>query len=993
MGSVYRARERTSGREVALKILHAQTASAASRFVREGQVTAQLQHPGIVRIHSIGTFAGKPCLAYELVPGARSFESAVEDDPSLAIPLLVQAGQALGAAHAAGLTHRDVKSENLLVDTGGRLRVSDFGLVTGEELSRLTQTGAWVGTPQTMAPEQFGSRRPAGPPCDVWALGVLLFWSLTRRYPFDAAQNMIQLATSITKGDFPRPSTLAPVPRPLEAVCLKALSTRPEDRYANGTEFADALQAALGAEPSSRSGVALLVISGALAAITLGLALGLVLTPSEERSPRALTSATTRVTPLVSPSAPHALATPSKAPDRVDLEAILSWKPRKERAPLDPAILNRPYRVTEGSFRHLLDAMKVDWGPETQLRAARALLTGIGVERDIDAALAILRHGAEEDRRGTMVLLIETLASEGKRKEELIWIGRMTIHNPSPFELHRLWRIARSREPRAKLAGQVLAALSGGARRWPVVHWFQGTKNSRNSNLRAEGEEKTQFIIENIVAGWQLDEKLESDWHLGVVLDAIPPEDRERLIAYASPSRRLARLCFRRQEKALLEGAIEPTLTGAGDGWLLEVLRGLRKLKAHPPCLEGILSRLRHSEDPNARRWIAACEAEGFGVRQSQRGLETLQKLARGGDHEAGVLLANGVPRGADPRQVEALLRYGVAADHPGSLLTWGLSLLHGRNSSEAQRSAGLEFLKRAAEGGDASAKISLAGLLQMRIASRKDLKKSHDLLASAAAQDRAYALERLGNLQRMSVGCSRDRAAGKRNLRRAAWLGNASAAETLGELLMKPEPDETPGEGAERWGLARLYLRQAVVQRGSASARVALAEHALAEPERAEEGYQTLVEMTKATPAGDAATALGRLLLKRGQKAEGERVLRRAALQRSAALASLLKHLRDTGRAKEAETLIEEGLRAKRPPALFVAARERYGADRRWAQETLQSLGKQEPEASAVLGTLLWSTKHPQNHRAAWRYWVKAEARGSVSARDELIKHDPPPE
>jgi len=275
MGTVYLARELSTGRQIALKVLKADSESAAQRFLREGEVTAGLSDPRIVKVHGIGTLGGKPCLAYELVEGARTFEEACDAEPEAAIPLLIDAAKALGVAHAAGLTHRDVKSENLLVDAAGRVKVTDFGLVTGEELSRLTRSGAWVGTPNTMAPEQFGSRQGVGPTTDVWALGVLLYRVLTGVYPFAGADTMLKVASAISRGDFARPSRVTAVPPALEAVCLKALELKPEERYPEGASFAAALEVAAqdpGRTPSRiRPLLSLLAVVGVAALVAIGL--------------------------------------------------------------------------------------------------------------------------------------------------------------------------------------------------------------------------------------------------------------------------------------------------------------------------------------------------------------------------------------------------------------------------------------------------------------------------------------------------------------------------------------------------------------------------------------------------------------------------------------------------------------------------------------------------------------------------------------------------
>src|SRR5690606_23075604 len=124
--------ERATGREVALKVVLVDLGTARERLVREGEVTASLQHPNILRVHGAGLLDGRPYLAYELVEGCRDFDDATRGLPlTERVELLRDAARALGYAHARGIIHRDVKPPNLLVDASGRVRVSDFGLAAG----------------------------------------------------------------------------------------------------------------------------------------------------------------------------------------------------------------------------------------------------------------------------------------------------------------------------------------------------------------------------------------------------------------------------------------------------------------------------------------------------------------------------------------------------------------------------------------------------------------------------------------------------------------------------------------------------------------------------------------------------------------------------------------------------------------------------------------------------------------------------------------------
>lgn len=241
---MYRARDLQASREVALKVLLEGGQIPEERFRREGEIAASLQHPGIVRVFSSGV-AGRPWLAYELVVGARSFsEASRERDLRGRVELLRQAAEALEHAHAQGVVHRDVKPDNVLVDSEGRVRVTDFGLALGLDSERLTKTGAMVGTPYYMAPEQIrGAREEVAPPTDVWALGVMLYEVLSETLPFEGS-SLIELAAKISEASYaPLTSASSQAPEPLARVCRGALQQRPADRYPSAGAFAEDLAA------------------------------------------------------------------------------------------------------------------------------------------------------------------------------------------------------------------------------------------------------------------------------------------------------------------------------------------------------------------------------------------------------------------------------------------------------------------------------------------------------------------------------------------------------------------------------------------------------------------------------------------------------------------------------------------------------------------------------------------------------------------------------
>ena len=243
MGVVYRAHDRELARDVALKLLLAPfDQEQVLRAKREAELTARLDHPRIVRIHAVESWQGAPYLIYELVEGARPFSEALEEPLSARLSLFRQTVAAVAHAHERGVVHRDLKQGNLLLDAEGGVRLVDFGVGWTAEAERLTQTGVLTGTPSHMAPEQAEGRRDAiGPATDVWALGVILYRLLTGQLPFQG-QSTWTLLSQISSAKPTPPRALNPeVPLALEAVCLRALAKRPQERYPD----AAALQADL----------------------------------------------------------------------------------------------------------------------------------------------------------------------------------------------------------------------------------------------------------------------------------------------------------------------------------------------------------------------------------------------------------------------------------------------------------------------------------------------------------------------------------------------------------------------------------------------------------------------------------------------------------------------------------------------------------------------------------------------------------------------------
>jgi serine/threonine protein kinase len=258
MGVVYKARQSGLDRLVALKVIVAGRhvgPSELSRFHREAEAVARLQHPNIVQVYEIGEQEGVPYLALEFVDGG-SLADRLDGTPlapERAAEWVLCLARAVEHAHRRGVLHRDLKPANVLVTSDGTLKLTDFGLakrldVDGGE----TTTGMILGTPSYMAPEQAAGRvHEVGPAADVYALGAILYELLTGRPPFKGATTLETLEQVRTHEPVP-PTALQPrVPRDLETICLKCLQKEPRHRYASAEALADDLQCFLAGEPIS----------------------------------------------------------------------------------------------------------------------------------------------------------------------------------------------------------------------------------------------------------------------------------------------------------------------------------------------------------------------------------------------------------------------------------------------------------------------------------------------------------------------------------------------------------------------------------------------------------------------------------------------------------------------------------------------------------------------------------------------------------------------
>jgi tetratricopeptide (TPR) repeat protein len=274
MGIVLLARDAELQRHVAVKLLvprHGEDLEAQRRLLREAQSVAQLQHPNVVALHQVGMHEGRVFLVMEYVDGGtlRQWASGETRTWREIVGVYLQAAAGLTAAHAAGLVHRDFKPDNALIGRDGRVRVSDFGLVgaPSSEITarlspevdvRLTQTGALLGTPAYMSPEQFaGSNVDAA--ADQFAFCVALYEALHGRRPF-AGDNPAALWLAIREGEI-RPAVRGRgVPRGVHRAIVRGLAADPDRRHASMAALADAL-----ASPPSRGRVRIALAGVAIA--------------------------------------------------------------------------------------------------------------------------------------------------------------------------------------------------------------------------------------------------------------------------------------------------------------------------------------------------------------------------------------------------------------------------------------------------------------------------------------------------------------------------------------------------------------------------------------------------------------------------------------------------------------------------------------------------------------------------------------------------------
>lgn len=262
MGVVYKARHKTLSRVVALKLVLRGRLAAddeLARFRSEAEAAAQLDHPGIVPIYECGEVDGRAYFSMGYVEGDTLADRLAGGPlpPREAVQIAREVALAIDYAHQRSVIHRDLKPSNILIDKQGRPHVTDFGLAKRIDVAEsLTQSGAILGTPSYIAPEQaMGSRGELGPAADVYSLGTVLYACLTGRPPFQGPSPFDTVLMVLEQEPLP-PRMLDPgIDRDVEMIVLRCLQKPPELRYPSAAALAADLDAYLSGEPiAARSG-------------------------------------------------------------------------------------------------------------------------------------------------------------------------------------------------------------------------------------------------------------------------------------------------------------------------------------------------------------------------------------------------------------------------------------------------------------------------------------------------------------------------------------------------------------------------------------------------------------------------------------------------------------------------------------------------------------------------------------------------------------------
>src|SRR6266436_1212880 len=251
MGAVYKARDKELDRVVALKLIRPELAKnpeVLRRFKQELILARQVTHKNVIRIFDLGQSDGIKFITMDFVEGQDLRSLLLEKNklaPEQAARIMLQICRALEAAHAEGVIHRDLKPQNIMLDASGRILVMDFGIARSAYLPGMTQTGALIGTPEYMSPEQ-GRGEPLTERSDLFSMGIIFYELLTGKSPYHSDTPLATLWKRMTEKVTP-PVVLDPtLPQALSNIVVKALEIEPKNRFASAREMAQQLEIWLG---------------------------------------------------------------------------------------------------------------------------------------------------------------------------------------------------------------------------------------------------------------------------------------------------------------------------------------------------------------------------------------------------------------------------------------------------------------------------------------------------------------------------------------------------------------------------------------------------------------------------------------------------------------------------------------------------------------------------------------------------------------------------
>jgi eukaryotic-like serine/threonine-protein kinase len=327
MGEVFRAEHATTKRVVALKVMYphlSRDEDSVRRFRREAEAMGELSHPNILEILDAGTtdgylyiampFASGGTLANQLTRLKSTGQKLAIDQ---AISILCDVADALHHAHTSPrrLIHRDIKPSNVLIDEKGRYLLGDFGIVTSDSVSSITQPHGIVGTPEYVSPEQVQGRK-ADARSDVYALGIMLYDMLAGQPPFSGDTPLLTINMHVTRPAPALRQARPDAPVALEKIVRKALEKAPDARFQSAAAFADALRAVVTDKDTAATRpptLALLIGSAITATLVMGGVALLMTRPAVSDEALALATSTATRTPTIEPSATSLPALPTRA--------------------------------------------------------------------------------------------------------------------------------------------------------------------------------------------------------------------------------------------------------------------------------------------------------------------------------------------------------------------------------------------------------------------------------------------------------------------------------------------------------------------------------------------------------------------------------------------------------------------------------------------------------------------------------------------------------